>query len=331
MKAQEYLQKNQVSETNQNRLLAAQDENERRNAAREAMAEQRFTQAQKTDAARMMQQDEIQAQNLAHQQFLEKFNMQKEANDEAQARLKAEADAKKEARAIEDATKKETAAEARRIASGKIGMALAGFKGLLSDQQARSVADAYIEGTPEEQAGIVRYLGDLGKHKTAKSQYDKMVEALSIVDQSEASPEGWFRAGDVWVDKDSGPGVIPSLVSTKIAKKNPAWKIISTDTSGQRLIGDVPVVEPEEPKLTFGGLISSDTMPKVPNPGTSPMVPPPAAAPVPPAAVAAPVAPMAPTPTQYTEAEFRAEMQRRRPDVPIEAAVATARQRGIIR
>ena len=339
MKAQEYLQKNQVSEANQNRLLAAQDENERRNAAREAMAEQRFGQAQKMDAERMARQDEIQAQNLAHQQFLEKFNMQKALTDqerfnttEARAQAAADAAAKKEA-------DKQAAAELKAEAEAAVTSAIGDTK--VPDRVFKGLVSTYIATHPEARATFDESFKGLREHAKAMTKYEALKTSLDTSVNVGKKGE-WFTPGSDWphpfdtavnVVKGYTPDgmAIIATVRQSEAKAN-KWPEVTKGYDGQWMIGDKPVEPPAEPTMPtpkFGGLISSDTMPKVPA-GTSPMAPPPAAAPVvaPPAAVAAPVAP---TPTQYTEAEFRAEMQRRRPDVPIEAAVATARQRGIIR
>lgn len=342
IKAQEFLQQKQVSEANQNRLLAAQDENERRNAAREAMAEQRFTQAQKTDAARMAQQDEIQAQNLAHQQFLEKFNMQKALTDQerfntTEARAQAAADA-----AVKKEADKQAAAELKAEAEAAVTSAIGDMK--VPDRVFKGLVSTYIATPPEARATFDENFKGLREHAKAMKKYEALKTSLDTT-VNVAKKGEWSTPGSTgWHPFDTAVNVVKgytpdgmAIIATVRQSEADAnkWPEVTKGYDGQWRIGDKPVEPPAEPTMPtpkFGGLMSSDTMPKVPDLGTTrSMTPPPAAAPVPPAAVAAPVAPMAPTPTQYTEAEYRAKMQALRPEVPIEAAVAKARQRGIIR
>ena len=289
MKAQEFIQQKQVSETNQNRLLANQDENERRNAAREVMAEKRFTQAQKTDAARMAQQDEIQAQNLAHQQFLEKFNMQKALTDQenfntTEARYTAQDKEKsdlKQAEADKKLAKQRTAGLVRKAVMDA-GIPITKDEGLGIEN---------LIQTAEDPNAVLQSVHDFLKEKAAYSKAEKQQQeydkAMSQMDMSKtgkfiwdaAKGEGMFHPLDpiVYVNTNKDPkGPVQLMrIKSSLAKQN-GYQII-TASEGLIKANDIPIPRPElgEAPSLGSGLFSGDSRPVVPQSGTGgPMAPP---------------------------------------------------------
>jgi len=295
MKAQEFIQQKQVSEANQNRLLANQDENERRNAARESMAEQRFTQAQKDAAARAAFQEDQQARILAHQQWLERFQTEGAAKSEGWKRQGAEAEAAKLAKAEEIRIAKEQRDEQAKAALGEVTGAMLAAGLDVDGPTAKGLTYAYARANPEQRTGILKHIEDTAAYNEQKTKDETASQALAGVDFSKTKPEGWIRDAVVYVDKDPGEGITPSLVKKSELSKNPGWREITTDVGGGYLIGGKPAVV-NLPKPKWGGLLASEAAPVVPQ--TSPMVPPavvPAAAPV--------AAPAAATPRTFNSVE----------------------------
>ena len=312
MKAQEFIQKKQTTEVNQNRLLANQDENERRNAARETMAEQRFTQtqktdaaremmaeqrftqSQKTDAARMAQQDEIQAQNLAHQQFLEKFNMQKALTDQEHfnttearhtANDKKEADLK-QAEVDRKLAKQRTAGLVRQAVINS-GIPITKDEGLGIEN---------LIQTAEDPTAAIQSVNEFLKEKAAYSKAEKKQQeydkAMSQMDMSKtgkfiwdtAKGESMFHLLDpiVYVNANKDPtGPVQLMrIKSSLAKQN-GYQIV-TASEGLIKANDNPIPRPElsEAPSLGSGLFSGDPSPVVPQSGTGPMAS--AAAAVPP-------------------------------------------------
>jgi hypothetical protein len=295
MRAQEFLQQKQITEANQNRLLAAQEESERRNAAREAMAEQRFTQAQKDAAARASFQEDQQARILDQQQWERKFNMEKATAAEERYRKEAEAEAAKLAKAEEIRIAKEQRDEQEKASIGEVTGAMLGAGMDVDSQTAKYLAYSYARANPEQRSGILKYIQDTAAYNEQKKKDETALRELAGVDFSKTRPEGLVRDAVVYVDKDPSEGITPSLVKKSELLKNQAWKEITTDAGGGYLIGGKPAVA-NLPQPKWGGLGAAEAAPVVPQ--TSPMAPP-AVAPT-----AAPVAtPAAETPRTFNSIE----------------------------
>jgi len=263
MKAQEFLQQKQTTEANQNRLLAAQDENERRNAAREAMAEQRFAQAQKDAAARASFQEDQQARILDQQQWERKFNMEKATAAEERYRKEDETAAAKLAKAEEIRIAKEQRDEQEKAAFGEVSglMLSAGMD--VENPMMKGLAYSYARSNPQQRSGILKYIEDTAAYNEQNKKEESASQALAGVDFSKTRPEGWIRDAVVYVDKDPGEGITPSLVKKSELLKNPAWKEITTDAGGGYLIGGEPAVA-NLPQPKWGGLGAAEAAPVVP-------------------------------------------------------------------
>ena len=280
MKAQEFIQKRQDVETTQSRLMATQDEAERRNAAREELAQNRFEQAQKEAAARAAFQEDQQARILDQQQWERKFNMQKETAAEERARLKAEADAKKEIDKQAADAAKLTRDEQEKSAFGEVSGLLLSAGMDVENPVVKGLSYSYVRANPEQRRGILKYIQETADYNAQKKKDAAASEVLAAIDFTKVGNEWRDKNKTVWVDKDPGEGITPAIVPKSSLDKNPSWKEISSDASRGYMIGGKPAMA-NLPPPKWGGLIDSETNPAVPNSGTpSPMAPPPAAAPV---------------------------------------------------